>query len=118
MSPYAILASVLITASALGGAYWQGRKDGRDACQAAEARDAEVTRIASEAAAASAAEAISKIEVKHVTLRQRVEREVRENVVYRECKHSPGGLRDINAALTGADSAGSGELPRASAPQR
>jgi hypothetical protein len=116
-----LLLGVIGAAIALsGGAYVQGRADGRDKCQAESARDEQVARIASAAAAASTAEAISRIEVKNVYTRQRVEREVQERVVYRDCRHSSDGLRDINAAITGADAepAGRGVVPAASAPGR
>ena len=120
MNPYAILAAVVLAGAALGGSYWQGRQDGRDACQAAAARDDAVRQKTLEAAQQGAAQAISKIEVQNVTIRQRVEREIREKPVYRDCRHTPGGLRGVNAALTGDDPepAGSGQLPAASASDR
>lgn len=117
MSPYAIIAAMLIFGAAVGGAYWQGRQDGGAACEAAEAREAKIATKASDAAASAAAHAISKIEVQRVEITQPVLREIRERTVYRDCKHSPDGLRGINAALTGrAEPAGGGELPAASAP--
>lgn len=110
-------------AIALGAAYLQGRSDGQAVCQAAEARDTHVARVATEAAASAAAGAISQIKVQHTTIRQAVEREIRENTVYRDCSHSPEQLQRINAAITagnapGPEPAGGGKLPRSDAIDR
>ena len=71
--------------------------------------------LAVESAASATAGVIAKIRVQHTTIRQEVEREIRENVVYRDCQHSPVQLQRINAALTGArpEPAGGGKLPPA-----
>jgi hypothetical protein len=67
-----------------------------------------------DAAIAAAAEAISKIEVRNVTVRQKAETITREVPVYRDCRHDGDGLRLINQALTDADEpAGGGKLPAA-----
>lgn len=57
-----------------------------------------------------AAKEIAKIEVKNVTIKQKLEREIHEKPVYRDCKHTPDGLRLINDALTGS---GDSELSKA-----
>lgn len=121
MNPWLLLAFVLAACAACGGAYWQGRQDGRDICLSEQQRDEAVAAIASDAAASAAAHAISKIEVRHVTVRQQLETEVREVPVYRDCRHSPHGLQRLNEALTEpgrAQPAGGGQLPAASAPDR
>lgn len=113
---YAALAAFV----GIGLAYYVGRVDGQALGRAVEDRERVVAAVATEAAASAAAGAISKIRVQHTTVRQEVEREIRENVVYRECVHSPGSLQHINAALTGerAKPAGGGELPPADTPDR
>jgi len=117
MSLSELAIAVIVGAGALGGAYWQGRQDGRDQCQAQDARDEKVARIAGAAAAASSAEAISRIKVQRTTINSEVQREVSERVVYRDCGHSPEQLQRINAALTGIQSepAGRGLVPPADA---
>ena len=116
MNPYAILAIVATVGALTGGAYWQGRQDGRNGCEAAAAREERVGVMAAESAASAAAVAISKIEVQHVTIRQKTDTVIREVPVYRDCRHDPGVLRDINAARTGvAEPAGGGKLPPAAA---
>lgn len=56
---------------------------------------------AERAALSAVAEELAKLEVKHVTIRQEVQREVIEKPVYRDCKHDSDGLRLINEAITG-----------------
>jgi len=57
-----------------------------------------------------AAKAIANIEVKNVKIKQKLEREIHEKPVYRDCVHTPDGLRLINDSLTGS---GDSELPKA-----
>lgn len=120
MSLYAALIAGLLWAASIAGSYFYGVEVGDDGATARQAREADVRRETRELAQQGAAAAISEIEVKHVTIRQRVEREIREHPVYRDCRHTPGGLRGVNAALTGDDSEppGGGQLSAASAPGR
>lgn len=116
MTPYLLLGAAVAAA----GAYYVGRMDGQALARAVEDRERAVAAVATEAAASAAAGAISKIRVRNTTVRQEVEREIRENVVYRDCVHGPGSLQHINAALTGerAQPAGGGKLPPADAADR
>jgi hypothetical protein len=114
MSPWLIL-GLFVAAGALGGgSYWQGRQDGEAKIVAQEAREREIAAVAVDAAMNASAQAISAIKVQHRTITQEVQREVAERVVYRECLHSPDGLRNINAAITGhaqPEPTGSGVVP-------
>lgn len=85
-----------------GGGYagWTARDWKAAADERKEQRAVALVTQARAEAAAGAADAIAKLEPKLVTLKERVTREVIEKPVYRECVHSPDGLRDINAALT------------------
>ena len=106
--------ALLLAALAAGGAYWQGRQDGRAAAQADAAVAQQLVRQAGEASAQAAAEAIAKIQVRHSTIRQEVEREIQVRTEYRDCRHAPEQLQRINAALApgGAGSApGAGRVP-------
>lgn len=115
MNPWWLLGAVAV----VGLAYLQGRSDGMDACTAQAAREDKVAAVATEAAASAAAQAIARIRVTHTTVQQEVQREVRDNVVYRDCSHSPAGLRHLNAALTGRpEPAGGGDVPGADAADR
>ncbi|MDB5540797.1 MAG: hypothetical protein JWQ89_2524 [Devosia sp.] len=112
----AIIGGMLIVLS-IGGAFLIGREAGSDACQAAKDRDEHVASIATAAAASAAASAINGIKVRNVTIRQQTETKIQEVPVYRDCRNEPSVLRNINESLTGrAEPAGSGLLPRASAP--
>jgi hypothetical protein len=86
--------------------------------EAEAARDVKVAQIASDSAANAAALAISKIRVTNTTVNQEVQREVRTNTVYLDCKHSAEQLQRINEVLTGhrAEAAASGVLPAPDAP--
>lgn len=114
MNAYGGLAAVVVAGAALVGSYVQGRADGRDACQAQEARDKAVAQIAGAAAAASAAEAISKQEVKNVTITQKLQREVVTKEVFRDCRSGPDAVGLFNSAIPSASVGsipGGGKLP-------
>lgn len=58
------------------------------------------------------AEQIAKIEVKQQTIYQKVQTNVIEKPVYRECRHDPDTFRLLNDALTnGQQSVNIGKLP-------
>jgi hypothetical protein len=108
--PWVLLAAAL----AAGGAYWQGRQDGRSAVDAEAARDERLIAQAGQASAAAAAEAIARMQVRHTTIRQEVEREIQVRTEYRDCRHTPEQLQRINAALGPAaagSAAGGGVVP-------
>ena len=107
---YAVI-TVALAASHGMVAYWQYGQ-GVDSCAAATARDERVARVAYDKGQEGAAAAIAKLEIKKVTIKQRVERETREVPVYRDCRHSPVGVLGVNQALSGKPvSPGNSELP-------
>lgn len=97
--PWLILAVTLLVGAAGAGGYWQGSKHKADEIAAQEARESALVLKATEAATLAAAEAISKIEVKNVTIRQKAETITREVPVYRDCHHTPDALGLLNDAL-------------------
>lgn len=105
MNPYVLLGGVLAAIVAIGSAYLQGRSDGLDKCEAAQARDERVAQIATAAAADAAASAISRIEVKHATIRQTLEREVIEKPVFRDCRSGPAAVSVFNSSIDPAQPA-------------
>ncbi|OWQ92043.1 hypothetical protein CDN99_06705 [Roseateles aquatilis] len=115
ISPWLIIGAAALA----GGAYWQGRQDGRDSQLAEAARDTVVAAIASEAAASAAAEAISKITVTHRTIRQELQRDIVEKPVYRDpdCRTGSDSLRRFNSAIPGSAQPGADrrELPASDA---
>jgi hypothetical protein len=111
-SPQAWLVGLIAAIAATGGAYLQGRSDGGNRCQADQAREERVAQIAGAAAAASAAEAISRIEVKHATIRQTLQREIIEKPVYRDCHSGMDAVGVFNSAILPATAASSTTDPR------
>lgn len=107
--------------ASLAAAGWWAYNTGRDVELATQYREGRAAIAAADSAASAAAAAISRIEVRNVTVRQTLEREIRTHTVYAECRHSPDGLRAVNAAL-GAEQqpepAGGGQLPAAAAAGR
>jgi Tfp pilus assembly protein PilO len=87
---------------------------GQDHEIAKQAKQEQVIREVRQAAIEGAADAISKLKVENKTVYQRSDTVVREVPVYRDCKHDPRVLNDINEALTGKP-AGGGKLPAADA---
>ena len=106
MTPYLIAGAALISAAAgfYGGLrIKQGEWDAATVAAQTE-REAALTTIA---------ESIQKIDVKQQTIRERVIRETVEKPVYRDCRHEPDSLRDINAALSVP--AGASDVPASDA---
>lgn len=66
-------------------------------------------------AASGAASAIAGIQIKQVTINNKLQKEILTNTVYADCKHTDGGLRELNAALENKASAsqpsGGGHVP-------
>lgn len=106
---------VLIALALTGGAYWTGRADGIAIGENAAIKAESAAKDAREETLRQVAEAISKQKARHVTIQQSAQREVLEVPVYRDCRITPVGMRDANAALAGpaaSEPAGSGLVPR------
>ena len=108
MNPYLIIGFLLALAAAGAG----GFRLGSDHEMAAKAREDKHITEAVEAANKASAEAIAKIKIVNKTIQNEVQREVQNNIVYRDCKHSPDGLRLLNEAITGSKPTGDSKLPR------
>lgn len=117
MNPYILLALVIGWGASVAGAGWYGIGLGEDRIIAKQASEDKIRQETREAAQQGAANAIAQIKVVNTTVKGRVETIVRENTVYRDCKHDARSLRDINASITGdaAQPAGGGKLPEAGA---
>ncbi len=112
-SPWGFVILGVAIAGGLASSYVKGRSDGRALEIAERATLEELARVAREAAIQGAAEKIATIEVKHVTVRQKLETEIRERPVYRDCVADQRVLDTVNEAITGNPAPGSGELPAA-----
>jgi hypothetical protein len=117
-NPWVLITAGLALAGAVGGAYMKGRSDGKAVEVAQRVTLEQVAQTAREASLQAAAEQIAKIEVKNVTIRQRLETEIREKPVYRDCFADQRVLDTVNEAITGNSATGSGELPEAGSDDR
>jgi len=106
MTPYLIAGAALISAAAGFYGGWSIKQGQWDAATVA-------AHTEREAALSTIAESIQKIDVKQQTIRERVIRETVEKPVYRDCRHEPDSLRDINAALSVP--AGASDVPASDA---
>lgn len=103
-----IVIGVLVWVASTGGAFYFGM-DYKEAKVAEIKLAVENTRKEAEM---GAADAISKIVVRNTTIQGRLETVIRDNPVYRDCKHDDSGMRLINEALTGrAGPSGGGSVP-------
>lgn len=109
----ALLAGIWL--STVGGAFFYGQGIGqaREIAKRSEIQDA--IRGTRDAAMQAAADAISSIKITNTTIRGEVQREIRTNTVYRDCRLPPDGVRIANDALRGQPTqrAGDSQLPRA-----
>lgn len=111
-NPYAILAVFGLLVASHGTVGYKAYRAGENACIAEHAKLLSVELRTRDAALAAAAEAIQQIEVRNTTVRQKTETITREVPVYRDCRHSPDGLRLVNEALSDAPEPAAGsELP-------
>lgn len=117
MNPYVIIAALIVLGGSTGFAAWKGYQTGVEHEKAAQMR----LEDAVEAMQRTAAKAIAEIQVRHTTIQQKMETQIREHEIYRDCRHSADALGLLNDALTdrsAADPAGAGELPAADAAHR
>lgn len=118
-NPYTLLAIVLGLLATHGAVGYKAYRAGQDNVIAETAKLVDVETRTRDAALAAAGEAISKIEVRNVTIRQKAETVTREVPVYRDCRHDPDGLRLVNEALgPEAKPADRGKLSEADAADR
>lgn len=111
LKAYLPVIALAIALGCVAGGYRWGTQATRNAVLAEHAREAMLV----ESVQTVVGEAIAKLKVRNVTIRQEVQREIVEKPVYRECVHDPRVMQLINAALTGRDPVGTGELPRVGA---
>ena len=112
MNPYALLA--MAAAIALAGA--GGFKLGVDHEVAAQARAEKLVEEAGKKMEDAAAKAIAQLKPKYTTIQNEVQREIRTNTVFADCKLPVDSLRLVNQALNAGGAApGGGKLPGADA---
>ena len=110
-NPWVILAVGVALATSHGVVGYRAYQMGQDNIIAEQAKLADVEKRTRDAALAVTSEAISKIEVRNVTIRQKAETITREVPVYRDCRHDAVGLQLVNEALAAPKSPDRGKLP-------
>ena len=118
VNPYLILAVVVGWGASVGGAFFYGQGVGKDSEIAGQAEVKQAILDTRAAAQSGAADAIAALKPVNKTIVQKTQREITENVVYRDCKLPASGVRLANEAITGkpAEPAGGEQLPGAGAP--
>lgn len=91
----------VVAAIALVGTHWWAFQTGKDAELGVQAREDAIAIKAADSAASAAVAAINRIEVKHVTIRQELEREIRTREVFRDCRSGPGPVGLFNSSIPG-----------------
>ena len=109
----ALIALVAVIASGLGSGY-AGWTFSRDYYAAKATENKELIERAAQASREAAAEVISGIEVKNVRITQKLETEIREKPVYRDCVADDSVFALTNEAITGQES-GDSSVPAAGA---
>lgn len=109
------LAGVLLSLVTGLGGYLRGYGAGEDHVLAQQKKQEEVIKDVVDASNQATAAAIAQIKVRHVTVKQELQREVVEKQVFRECRSGPESVRLFNSAISGpqapAQPASSGSMP-------
>ena len=104
----------ILTAGAVG--YWRGGVNTKSRIESDIARENQIARVAYDNALKATAEQIANIKIVNTTVRQELEREIRKEPVYLDCRHSDDVKRLLDAVLTGqapAESFDRSKLPAA-----
>lgn len=115
MALYALLGGLLVSVAT----FFYGINVGVDREVSKRVSQEQIVRDTREAAQQGAADAIAKINVKNVTINRKLETEVRDKLVFRDCRSGDVGVRLYNSAISdGAVALGGGVLPTQNAPAR
>lgn len=117
LNPWFALIAIVAFVGSVGGAYFFGRSDGRELQRSEQKTIDEIVEKVQEASIVGAATAIAKQEPKNVYIKQKVEKEIIREPVYRDCHHSPDGMQSLTAGFIAPEDqpADSGELPKTDA---
>ncbi len=115
-----VLIGLLGMALSFAAGTWYGTGVGEDKEYAKRARESDIVEKVQDATNKSTAEAIAKIKVVNTTIRQELEREIKTDIRYVECRHTPSVFNYLNDSLLGRrpGSADIGKLPGADTPSR
>ena len=118
MNPYVLVAALL----AMAAAGWGGFSLGVDHEKANQADQKELMAAVADEATNAMAKAVGALRPKYTTIQSEVQREIKTNTVFADCKLPAASLRLINQALDpradASAAADGGELPGADAAVR
>lgn len=103
MRLWGAVALISVTTGVLLGTLYLGHRLGSTQEREKHQAEQKARQEGQDKALIAAAKAIAKIEVKSETIKQDVIREIRTVPVYRDCVHSPDGVRNINSLITGEE---------------
>lgn len=118
-NPYVLLAGALVLVASHGLVGWKAYDLGKDAVYAEKYQLEEAERRITEAADKAIAKGMSELRVKNVYTTQKLEKEVVEVPVYRDCQHSDAAFGVLNDSLmapeerAGTEQSSGGVVPEA-----
>ncbi len=105
MNPWMILGVLAAIGTAGGVGYLKGSQHMKNEIESDIAREERIGQIAFANALSASASQIAKIRVTNKTITQELEREIRFEPVYIDCRHSDDTKRMLDAILTGSQPA-------------
>lgn len=96
-----ILVAVLSVGVASASGYYYGVKHTNNAHAKIRLKEQQIEQRVYDAALRATSEEIAKIKITNTTIRRELEREVRKEPVYLDCKHTDNVKRMLDAILTG-----------------
>lgn len=114
VNPWLLLAGLV----AATGVYLKGREDGKAVIIASQAKALAAQQAMVAAELRSIGTNLAQLKPINRTIIQKVEREVIEKPVFRDCHSGPDVVQQYNAIVDGTSNAdGTGELPKTDAPR-
>lgn len=118
-NPYVIIALIVFWGVSVSAVGWKSYSMGAESERLDRLEDQELVEKVMDEAEKGAAKAIAKLRVRYLPSRASLEKHVRENSVYNDCRHTPGVVQQLNEALDGRPKpVGPGALHPANPPKR
>lgn len=102
LNPWMILGVLLAISTAGGVGYMSGGQNMKNEIESDIAREERIGQIAFANSLSASAQQIAKIRIENTTIRQELDREIRFEPVYIDCRHSDAAKRMLDAILTGS----------------
>lgn len=119
MTIWLVLSGVLLSIAASSGAYIYGLGVGEAKVLSRQSSQDALIREVIDASSQAAASEIAKIKVRHVTIKQQLQKELQERTIYKDCRTGSDAVRLFNSTIpseTAASQPSSGSsLPSAGA---